>query len=180
MKFLFFLLLIAQWSVLGALETSSFITRQARIEDLDVLFELVCEFGELEEEHFITLALTKANLRRYVFGKTPYCRIELAENQNGIVGYALYSYGYSAELGAPFLYLDELYVKPADREAGIGSGLLKQLALYAKEMDCCSMEWHVLDRNDQAISFYHDLGGVIRGDLLLMQMDRETYYNLAQ
>jgi ribosomal protein S18 acetylase RimI-like enzyme len=180
MKYFFFLLLIAQWNVLGALETSTFRTRQAQVEDLDALFELVCEFGQYEGNELDTLSDIKANLGRHAFGQTPDCYIELAENQNGIVGFALYTYIYSALAGAPYLYLEELYVKRSDREVGIGSGLMKQLARYAKDKDCCCMQWHVFDWNDQAISFYHSLRGFIRGNLLLMHMDEKTYSDLAE
>ena len=59
-------------------------------------------------------------------------------------------------------------------------GLLKQLARYAKEMDCSGMEWRVFDWNAQAIAFYHSIGAFIRGSLLLVQMDKETYCDLAE
>jgi GNAT superfamily N-acetyltransferase len=179
-KYFYFLLLIAQWSVLGALETSSFTTRQARVEDVDILFELIFEFTEFEGQKLASLPARKANLRRYLSEQIPYCHVELAENENGIVGYAFYSYIYSGQEGAPFLYVDELYVTPSERGIGIGSGLLKQLALYAKEMDCCTMEWVAFDWNDRAIAFYENRDAVIRDDLLFFQMDKEAYYQLAQ
>lgn len=178
MKYLFcFLLLTAQ---INALETSSFTTRPARLEDLDSLYELVCELAAFEGKNLETLPVTKANLRHYGFEKIPYFHVELAENQNGVIGYALYSYVYSGHQGTPFLYIDDLYVKPSERGRGIGSGLLKQLAQYAKEIGCCRMEWHAFDWNDQAITFYQNLGGTLRKDLLLIRMEKEAYYRMAE
>ncbi|HSX38299.1 MAG TPA: GNAT family N-acetyltransferase [Chlamydiales bacterium] len=62
----------------------------------------------------------------------------------------------------------------------MGSGLLKQLACYAKEVGCCRMEWHAFDWNDQAIAFYENLGGILRKDLLLIRMEREAYWKIAE
>lgn len=173
-KFLFFLILVSQaWCV-------GFQTRPARLEDLDALYSLICDLAEFEGKDLSTLPVTKENLKKFGFGETPVFYAELAENQNGIVGYALYSYVYSGHQGTPFLYIDDLYVKPRERGYGIGTGLLKQLARHAEEMGCCRMEWHAFDWNDQAISFYEKLGGKLRKDLLLIRMEKEAYHQLAQ
>ncbi|HSX25743.1 MAG TPA: GNAT family N-acetyltransferase [Chlamydiales bacterium] len=174
---LHFLLLISQ---AYSLETESFRTRPARLEDLDVLYELVCELAVFEGKDREILPVTKANLQRYGFGPTPFYHVELAENQNGTVGYALYFYGFSGHQGTPLIYVDDLYVRPSERGHGIGSGLLKQLARYAKEMGCCRMEWHAFDWNEKAISFYEHLGGTLRKDLLLFRLEKEAYYQMAE
>lgn len=176
-RLLCFLFLISQ---IHALETDYFRTRPAHLEDLDILYELVCELAAFEGKDLETLPVTKTNLQRYGFEQTPYFHVELAENQNGVIGYALYSYGYSGHQGTPFLYIDDLYVKPSERGHGIGSSLLKQLAQYAKEVGCCRMEWHVFDWNDGAVSFYENLGGTLRKDLLLIRMEKEAYYRIAE
>jgi|GEM_PF-522737 len=177
MRYFCFLFLLGQ---AYAGDLTSFHTRQARVEDVDELYALVCDLAVFEGRDLKTLPLTKDNLRKYGFCETPYFHVEFAENQNGIIGYALYSYGYSGHQGTPFLYIDDLYVKPSERGQGIGSGLLKQLAHYAKERGCCRMEWHAFDWNEKAISFYENLGGTIRKDLLLIRMEKEAYYKMAE
>lgn len=77
-------------------------------------------------------------------------------------------------------YVDDLYVIPSERGKGIGTGLLKQLAANAKEIGCCRMEWHAFDWNDQAITFYENLGGKLRKDLLLIRMEKEAYWKMAE
>jgi len=176
----YFLLLLFLFSQLHASQPSSFTTRPARIDDLDVLYELVCELAVFEGKERSALPVTKENLERYGFGSDPAYQVEFAENEMGIVGYALYSYVYSSHQGTPFIYIDDLYVRPAHRGKGIGTGLLNQLARYAKERGCCRMEWHAFDWNDKAISFYENLGGVLRKDLLLIRMEKEAYYKLAE
>jgi len=177
MRYFIFLILLGQ---VCAAELSQFCTRPARVEDIDTLYELICDLAVFEGKDLAKLPLTKANLKKYDFGATPCFHVELAENQNGIVGYALYSYVYSGHQGTPFLYIDDLYVKPAERGHGIGSGLLKQLAYYAKEVGCCRMEWHVFDWNESAISFYESLGGNLRKDLLLIRMEKSAYLKMAE
>ena len=158
---------------------ASFTTRPARLEDVDTLYELICELAVYERNNPATLPVTKENLLRYGFGKTPYFQVEFAENERGIVGFALYSYSFSGYRGAPFLYVEDLYVRASERGRGIGSGLLKRLACYAKERDCCRMEWHAFDWNDQAISFYEHLGSTVRKDLLLFRLEKDAYCKLA-
>ncbi len=153
----------------------SFTMRPARLDDVDMLFELICELAVFEGKDLTTLPVTRENLKKYGFEESPCFHVEFAENQNGIVGYALYSYVYSGHQGTPFLYVDDLYVKPSERGHGIGTSLLKQLARYAEEKGCCRMEWHVFDWNESAISFYKNLGGNLRKDLLMIRMERNAY-----
>lgn len=107
---------------------SSFQTRPACIEDLDELFALVCELASFEGKDLKTLPVTKDNLKKYGFGSNPCFHVEFAENLHGIAGYVLYSNVFSGHQGTPFLYIDDLYVKPSERGKGMGTGLLKQLA----------------------------------------------------
>jgi GNAT superfamily N-acetyltransferase len=157
-----------------------FTMRPAQIEDLDTLYELICDLAAYEGKDLATLPVTKENLKRYGFGQQTYFHVELAENPNGIIGYALYSYGYSGHQGRPFLYVDDLYVRPSERGQGIGSSLLKQLARYAQEAGCCRMEWLAFDWNDSAIAFYENLGGTLRKDLLLIRMEKDAYLKMAE
>ncbi len=178
MKYILCLLVLA--SQICALESSSFTTRSAGPEDLDVIYEMICELALFEGKKLEDLPVTKTNLLHYGFEGTPYYHVEIAENPNGVAGYALYSYGFSGHQGKPFLYVDDLYIKPSERGQGIGSRLLKQLACYAKEVGCCRMEWHVFDWNDKAIVFYENIGGTLRKDLLLIRVEKEAYYRLAE
>lgn len=159
---------------------TEFNTRPALVEDVEVLHDLICELAVFEGKNPAKLPVTKENLKKYGFGTMPFFHVELAENQHGIVGYALYSYMFSGHQGTPVLYLDDLYVKPAERGRGIGTGLLKQMARYAKEVGCCRMEWHAFDWNESAISFYENLGGNLRRDLLLIRMEKEAYLKMAE
>ena len=73
-------------------------------------------------------------------------------------GFALYFFNYSTFLARPGLYLEDLFVTPEFRGAGIGRALLLHLAKIANARDCGRMEWTVLDWNRSAIEFYESLG----------------------
>lgn len=163
-----------------ATDFTTFHTRPALIEDVDTIYNLICDLAIFEGKDITKLPLTKENLKKYGFSEKPYFHVELAENQNGIVGYALYSYVYSGHQGTPFLYVDDLYVQPNERGQGIGSGLLKRLAYYAKEVGCCRMEWHAFDWNESAIDFYRSLGGNLRKELLLIRMEKDAYLKMTE
>ena len=75
-------------------------------------------------------------------------------------GFAVYFFNYSTWQGRKGLYLEDLYVSPAQRGAGAGKALLRHLARIAVANDCGRFEWSVLDWNAPAIGFYEAIGAV--------------------
>jgi ribosomal protein S18 acetylase RimI-like enzyme len=160
-------------------ETLSYTIRPAAIEDVDQVYQLICDLAVYEGKDLATLPCKKANLQKYLFGKNAYGSIELAEAGDAIVGYALYYYGFSGHQGMPLLYIDDIYVKEENRGHGVGTALLKRLASLAKEHECCRLEWHVFDWNERAIDFYQKIGGKLRKDLLQIRLEKEAMHRLA-
>ncbi|WVQ71150.1 hypothetical protein IAR50_000675 [Cryptococcus sp. DSM 104548] len=70
------------------------------------------------------------------------------------IGMALYFFTYSTWLAAPGLYLEDLYVKPSERNLGLGKRLFGELGAIAKEKGCQRVEWRVLKWNEPSIAFY--------------------------
>ena len=56
------------------------------------------------------------------------------------------------------MFLEDLFVEPAHRGAGIGLALLRHLAIRAVAENCKAIEWRVLNWNQPAIDFYQRLG----------------------
>jgi GNAT superfamily N-acetyltransferase len=81
----------------------------------------------------------------------------IAEWEGKPAGFALYFFNFSTFVGRPGLYLEDLFVRPAQRKHGIGRALLRALAGVAKERGCGRMEWAVLDWNEPALRFYQSL-----------------------
>ena len=77
-----------------------------------------------------------------------------------IIGYATYFFAYYTWIGKS-MYMDDLYVKPEYRGNGIGTRLIKQVTILAKNSDCHKLRWQVSQWNEPAIIFYKSLGASI-------------------
>jgi GNAT superfamily N-acetyltransferase len=77
------------------------------------------------------------------------------------------------------LYLEDLFVEPAHRGAGIGKALLAHLAGLALERGCGRFEWRVLDWNEPSIRFYESIGGRILPEWELVRMTEAEFSALA-
>ena len=74
-----------------------------------------------------------------------------------IVGYATYFFGYYTWIGKS-LYMDDLYVRPDFRGAGVGAKLISEVIAFAKAENCKKLRWQVSEWNQPAIDFYKSLG----------------------
>jgi GNAT superfamily N-acetyltransferase len=74
-----------------------------------------------------------------------------------ILGYATYFFGYYTWIGKS-LYMDDLYVRPNFRGAGVGTQLIKEVIAFAKAANCKKLRWQVSEWNQPAIDFYKSLG----------------------
>ena len=74
-----------------------------------------------------------------------------------ILGYATYFFGYYTWIGKS-LYMDDLYVRPDFRGAGVGTKLIKEVIAFAKAEKCKKLRWQVSEWNQPAIDFYKSLG----------------------
>lgn len=126
--------------------------RKATKNDLPEVLNLIKElalFEKLPQEVTITLEQLEAD----GFGKHPLYWIILAQNNKEIVGMSFYYIRYSTWKGK-CLYLEDLVVKEAYKQKGIGSLLFNATLEAAKEMQAKLMTWQVLDWNKPAIEFY--------------------------
>src|SRR5436853_3102604 len=108
-----------------------------------------------------------ARIRQHGFGPRRYFETLLCFDGPHAVGFALYFFTYSTFLARPTLYLEDLFVLPAERGQGAGLALLRALARRAVGRGCGRMEWTVLDWNRPAIRFYQALGARLRRDWIL-------------
>jgi len=77
--------------------------------------------------------------------------------ENEILGYVTYFFGYYTWIGKS-LYMDDLYVRPDFRGAGVGTKLIKEVIAFAKAENCKKLRWQVSEWNQPAIDFYKSLG----------------------
>jgi GNAT superfamily N-acetyltransferase len=123
---------------------------------------------------------TEADLLEHGFGETPYYSCLIAELDGVPAGFALYFYDYSTWLGKPGLYLEDLFVFPENRGAGIGRALLQRLAQIALVKGCARMKWEVLDWNTPAIDFYNAMGAEIQKEWLNVRLSGDGLRRLAE
>lgn len=87
------------------------------------------------------------------FGENPVWWAFVAEDNNGIHGFALYYIRYSTWKGQ-CLYLEDIIVTNNMRGKGIGASLFETILQEAKERKMPRVCWQVLDWNEPAINFY--------------------------
>jgi len=129
----------------------------AQEADLGQILGLIKELAEYENLASQVVA-TEANLRHALFGPRPAAEALIARLNGECAGFALYFHNFSTFLGRHGLYLEDLFVRPAFRAAGVGKALLRHLARVAIERECGRFEWAVLDWNRPARDFYESLG----------------------
>ncbi|MGB3683233.1 MAG: GNAT family N-acetyltransferase, partial [Rubrobacteraceae bacterium] len=103
----------------------------------------------------------------------------LAYTDDEPAGFALFFHNFSTFIGRPGIYLEDLYVRPEYRGAGIGRALLIHLAKLAKERGCGRLEWWVLDWNEPSIGFYESLGAVAMDDWTVYRVTGNALEELA-
>lgn len=143
--------------------------RAATPADVPLILRFIGELANYEKLGHEVVATEEA-LRRTLFAETPAAHVVLAEAHGAPAGFALYFFNYSTFLAQPGLYLEDLFVRPEFRGAGIGRALLLHLAKIANARGCGRMEWAVLDWNEPAKGFYRKLGAVPLDDWRVMRL----------
>lgn len=144
--------------------------RPATAADLPAIISLIRGLAEYERLAHIVV-LDEERLRTHLFGPRPYAEVLLAEEDDVVVGFALFLHNYSTFLARPGIYLEDLFVLPEHRGCSHGKALLAAVARLAVERDCGRLEWAVLDWNEPALRFYRSLGAV--------PLDDWTQYRLS-
>ena len=156
-----------------------FLIRPAKAGDEDEIFRLIGALAEYEKLTHMVVG-SPALLREALFGARPSCEALMAVRGGASVGFALFFTTFSTFLCKPGLYLEDLFVEPAHRGAGIGKDLLRALATLAIERRCGRFEWRVLDWNTPSIKFYESLGARILPEWELVRMTEPEIEALAR
>jgi len=123
---------------------------------------IVAMIGELADYERLSAELhaDAGRLEQHLFGHHRFAEALVGELDERVAGYALFFHSYSTFLTTPGIFLEDLFVRRADRGCGLGRALLAEVARLAVERGCARLEWAVLDWNRPAIDFYRSLGAV--------------------
>jgi GNAT superfamily N-acetyltransferase len=88
------------------------------------------------------------------------CHAFVVEQEQNIIGFALYYFGYSTWKGRT-LYLEDIYVQEVFRKGGVGQQLFNQVVLVAKKEKVLRMDWQVLSWNEPALKFYRKNNAIL-------------------
>ena len=144
-------------------------------DDLPQVFALIRELAEFEREPD-AVETTVESMQRDGFGDQPVFEFFVAEDQDTIVGLALYFYSYSTWKGK-CLYLEDLIVTQPYRGRGIGKRLFDKIMEKAKAEDVKRVVWQVLDWNTPAIDFYKSLDAALLPEWITCRLVGEQIQN---
>ncbi|XVS63635.1 N-acetyltransferase family protein [Actinosynnema sp. CA-299493] len=144
--------------------------RRVREEDVPAVVALVGELAEYERARH-ECRLTAEQLHDALFRPSPALFGHVAEVDGRVVGMALWFLNFSTWRGTHGIYLEDLYVRPDQRQSGLGRALLRALAEECVARGYARLEWWVLDWNAPAIGFYKSLGA--------LPMDEWTVFRLT-
>ncbi|CDZ78990.1 ribosomal-protein-alanine acetyltransferase [Legionella massiliensis] len=134
--------------------------RAVQIADLDQLFELLVALVTYEglAERF---KLSRTRLEEELFGaKADWHCLVAVDKEEHLIAFCLYTYANinRAFNLSPMIQVDDLYVSPEHRGAGIGQNLLHQLALIAKEKQIGRLNVWCMKDNEVGQRFYQRIG----------------------
>ncbi|MDE2380914.1 GNAT family N-acetyltransferase [Thermomonas sp.] len=152
--------------------------RPATPDDVPLIRQLIVELAEYERMRDAAVA-TDAALREQLFGAQPVAEVLLGEVDGQPAGFALFFHNFSTFLGQRGLYLEDLFVRPQFRGAGLGKHLMATLARLAVQRGCGRFEWSVLDWNTPSIGFYRSIGAVGMDEWTVQRLQGDALHALA-
>ena len=140
---------------------------RATTDDLTALTGLVEEYWRFENISGFGQVLVETQLER-LLGSAQLGAAWIATRNGAPAGYLLAVYVFSLEHRGLTAEIDELYVRPAARGAGIGSELLRQAEAAAAELGCTSISLQLGRSNDAGRAFYRRHGYAPRSEFELL------------
>lgn len=131
--------------------------RQAGEQDFELVADFIRKLADYEKlAHEVRF--DDATLHRHLFGPRPAAEVLIGEIDGVASGFALFFQTFSTFEGKPGIWLEDLFVEPHARGAGLGRALLSRLAALVIERGGARLEWNVLDWNELGKGFYRSIG----------------------
>ena len=153
--------------------------RRARPDEAGLVLSLIRELAEYEKLLHECEA-TEAVIGAALFGDHPKLFCEIAEWNGEVAGFAVWFLNFSTFSGRSGIYLEDLFVRPAQSSNGIGKALLSHLAKQCVANGWSRLQWSVLDWNMPSIEFYQSLGAVLMDEWTVCRLNGPALMALAR
>jgi len=154
------------------------VIRPATPADSGLVFDLVHELAVYERLE-ADVDATPEMIAGALFGPSPRVFCDIAEWHGQPAGFALWFYNFSTFRGRHGIYLEDLFVRPAQRGHGLGKALLAHLARRCVTENLARLEWSVLDWNTPSIDFYKAQGAVMLDGWTTCRVTGSALWRLA-
>ena len=152
--------------------------REAEATDIPAIAAMIRALADYEKLAHACVS-SEQDLQSALFGPAPSAEVLIATIDEVPAGFALFFHTFSTFLAKQGLWLEDLFVYPEHRGAGVGSRLLHAVAAIARARNCGRFEWAVLDWNTPAIGFYERLGATIMADWRIARVTGPALDKLA-
>ena len=154
--------------------------RQAVAADCDAILAMLLQLAhELGDSDSFQCRL--ADIRDHGFGANSLFRSLIASRKQENVGLALFFPLFSTTRGQPGVYLQDLWVSSNCRDAGLGSRMLQQVAIYAaQQWQARYLDLMVHGHNKAAERFYRRHGFGEHGNDRHLSIDGDPFCRLQQ
>ncbi|MDB4559937.1 GNAT family N-acetyltransferase [Flavobacteriaceae bacterium] len=156
----------------------NFTLRLAKKKDMKSVLNLITELAVFEKEPD-AVDITVDDLIRDGFSNPPKFRVYVAEQENIIIGIALFYERFSTWKGRT-LHLEDLIVTKNKQKIGAGKALYTAVLKYAYDHNFNRVAWEVIDWNSNAIDFYKSTGATYLNNWSVVQMNKENLEKFIQ
>jgi len=145
--------------------------RKGELKDVGPVLDLIKELAHYERcPQEVTV--TAEDMIRDGFGENPIFNFFVAEENEKIIGLALYYIKYSTWKGK-CVFLEDIIVTEEHRGQGLGKILFEKVAEVSRNLGVKRMEWQVLDWNEPAIKFYEKFNSHFDNDWINCKLSYE-------
>ena len=156
----------------------NFNIRLGEKKDMPSVLDLIIELAVFEKEPD-AVEITVADLVRDGFSEKPMFKVFVAEQDNKIIGIALFYERYSTWKGRT-IHLEDLIVTKNKQKIGAGKALYLAVLKSAYDNNFNRVSWEVIDWNTNAIDFYKSTGATYLNDWSVVQMNKENLEKFIQ
>ncbi len=157
---------------------SNFTIRPAKENEAGLILEFIKKLAVYEKCSDEVVA-DEATIYNSIFVEKA-AEVAFAEEDDVVIGFALFFHNFSTFVGRKGLYLEDLFIIPEKRGLGYGKALLKYLANIAVERNCGRMEWICLDWNAPSLAFYRSIGAVPLDEWTVQRMTEKVVKGFAE